>query len=199
MSFHDRQPIEQGIPFDEYGTTHAVSEGYGVFENTPSELSAGIDEYDDCRRMMTILDSDENINRLAITGKVSIQVEPPPSGGVGIAYYADDPLSIKKQHTTEFVLPVGKTLFIQQIILGCQGDPSKNGSKAEISFDDGTSHLIDRLYVNGATMFGNHISTNEARDGTPITGNGTNKLVILRDRLAVSEQEIDVIIRGYHI
>lgn len=140
--------------------------------------------------------------RLAITGKVSVQVAPPPEGGVPVTYFADNPLSISQAqspHDTDITLPTGKILVIQQIIAGCQGDPSADGSKTEVVFDDGAEHLIDRIFITGQTQFGNYPDTTEARDGTALTGNGTNKLVLRRSRLSNSGQEIDLVVRGYLI
>jgi hypothetical protein len=138
--------------------------------------------------------------RLAISGKVSLQVSPPPEGGTKITYFADNPLAVSQAispHDTSFVIPSGTLLVIQQIIAGCQGDSSADGSKTEVIFDDGTEHLIDRIYIMGTTQFGNYPDTSEARDGTVLSGNGTNTIVLRRTRLSNSSQEVDLVVRGY--
>jgi len=203
MTFEDKQPIVQIVLYDGYGRPYAVPDGYAVPLNTPSDIAAGIDEYGMCRRMMMIEDEAvPDLWRLAITGKVSVTIPPPPAGGSPVAYYADDPLSVSQAispHDISFVIASGKTFHIQQIIAGCQGDPAADGSKCEVVFDDGTEHLVDRIYVMGETQFGDYPDTSQARDGTEMVGNGTNTIILRRTRLSNSDQEIDIVVRGYVI
>jgi hypothetical protein len=185
----------------------AVNDGDPIPANTRSLLASGIDQTGDARRLELIEDEAESgLYRLAITGKVSVIVSPPPEGGTRVAYYADNPLEISQAtspHLTEYDIPDGDTLHIQQIIAGCQGDPSADGSKVEIYYWDGTTdHLVDRIYVTGETQFGNYPDTDTSRDGTamvgmPTAGEGTIR--IYRSRLSNSAQEIDAIVRGYTI
>lgn len=201
MSFADKQPIIQIVLYDGYGRAYAVPDGYAVPLNTPSNIFAGIDEYGVCRRIMLVEDEAiPDLWRLAITGKVSVQIAPPPVGGLARSYYADDPLeigSLLSPHDTSYVIEDGKTFHIQQVIAGCQGDPSEDGSKVEIIFNDGTEHVVDRIYVHGETQFGDYPDTHTARDGTQLLGNGTNTIILRRTRLSNSTQEIDAVVRGY--
>lgn len=149
-------------------------------------------------------DLESTLYRLAVTGKVSITVPPPPPGGTKVTITADNPLIVSQAispHLTEWTIPDGKTLYIQQIIAGCQGDPSADGSKVEVYYYNGTTqHLIDRIYILGQTQFGNYPDTNMARDGTTFVGVGTaRKIRIYRYRMSNSSQEIDSVIRGYTI
>jgi len=178
----------------------------GVETGGLGKVSAyGIDRLGVLRRMDLLQDeTDTSLYRLAISGKVSVTIPPPPPGGAKIAISADNPLSISQAtspYLTEWTIPTGKTLFIQQIIAGCQGDPSADGSKVEVYYYDGaTEHLVDRIYILGQTQFGNYPDTSTARDGTVMTGSGTTrKLRIYRSRLSNSTQEIDAVVRGYTI
>jgi hypothetical protein len=140
---------------------------------------------------------------LSIVGKVSISKPPTPDGGTPKTVSADTPLEISQAvspHDTEYVITDAKTFTIQQIVIGCQGDPSADGSSVEIIYYDGTTeHLVERLYVMGASVpF--YPDTSTSRDGLAMTGNGTSKKVIVRRiRLSNSNQEIDVVLRGYEI
>jgi hypothetical protein len=181
----------------------AVAEAVAVPANTRGVLSMAEDQTGFGRRLMTIEDATTaDLHRLAIDGKVSIQISPPPPGGAKIAISADNPLGISNvtsPHITTWVIPDGKTLVIQQIIAGCQGDPSADGSKVEVYYDNGTLHLIDRIYIMGETQFGNYPDTDTSRDDTALVGNGTHSVKIYRYRLSNSTQEIDAVLRGYTI
>ena len=42
------------------------------------------------------------------------------------------------------------------------------------------------------------LNINEARDGTPLVGNGTTfKIIVRREKLTASNIEIDAVVRGY--
>ncbi len=167
----------------------------------------GIDESATQHQLMTVEDAQiSGLHRLAITGQVTVQIPPPPQGGIKLTVSADTPLAISNSnspHLTEYEITNGKTLHIQQIVAGCQGDPSADGSKCEYFYWDGTTErLLDRIYIVGQTQFGNYPDTSETRDGTamigmPTAGEGT--LRIYRSRLSNSSQEIDTVIRGYEV
>jgi hypothetical protein len=148
-----------------------------------------------------VLDSVDGFNRLQIEGKVSITAPPTPPGGTDFILAAESPLEISQAqspHLTSVVLPTSTTLFITQIVAGCQGDPSADGSKVEVFFWDGTTErIIDRIYVTGFTEFGNYPNVSKTRDGTTLSGDGTNELRIYRSRLSNSAQEIDAVVRGF--
>jgi hypothetical protein len=85
---------------------------------------------------------------------------------------------------------------LQQIVAGAALD--SKGSKVEVLFDNGTLHTIERVYVTGFTNFGSYPDTNTARDGVVLVGNGTNRIIIRRERLSGgSAQEVDAVVRGY--
>lgn len=94
-------------------------------------------------------------------------------------------------------------LYLQTVIGGASGDPSEKGSKVEVYWREGagpTDHLISRIYLSGQTVIETLPDVNKARDGTQMTGNGTNtKLVLRRERLSTSAQEIDGEVRGYYV
>jgi hypothetical protein len=61
-----------------------------------------------------------------------------------------------------------------------------------------TDHLISRIYLTGQTVNLVLPNVHETRDGTSMTGNGTNTyIVIRRERLSTSAQEIDAEVRGF--
>jgi len=202
MSFEDHQVIKQAVKYDEYGVPFAVSDGYEVPTNTPSVIFTGADEYGYGTNVSMVEDSNvPDLYRVAVTGKVSIQIVATPVGGTNIQVVADTPLGIKKQtspHDTVYVIPNEKKLYVTQIVVGCQGDPSVDGSKCELIFNDGSDHLLERVYVMGLTTF-NYPNVCTTRDGTEMIGNGTNTFIVRRIRLSVAEQEIDAVARGYII
>jgi hypothetical protein len=109
---------------------------------------------------------------------------------------------VASPHTTESAI-IGNTvnLFLQSVNVGTEGDPSEAGAKVEIYWREGagpTDHLIERIFVAGDTKQITLPNINKARDGTAMTGNGTNtKLAITRTRLSASAQEVDFEIRGF--
>jgi hypothetical protein len=148
-----------------------------------------------------VTDAIDGFNRLQVSGKVSIVAPPTPPGGTDFQMTADNPLEIQQSispHLTQTVIPTGTTLFITQVVAGCQGDPSADGSKVEVMYWNGTTeHLVERLYVTGFTEFGDYPNVNAARDGTTLTGDGTAELRIYRYRLSNAAQEIDCVVRGF--
>jgi hypothetical protein len=185
----------------------AVAEGVPIPANTRSLLASGVDQTGDSRLVQLVEDAQEpGLYRVLMSGKVSISAPPVPTGGTPQTIVADSPLAISQAQSpflNEWEIPNGKKLVIQQIICGCQGDPSADGSKVEVFYWDGTTeHLIDRIYVTGQTQFGNYPDTDSARDdtvlnGLPTTGHGTIRFY--RSRLSNSAQEIDGVLRGYTI
>ncbi len=154
----------------------------------------------------SVTDPEDSLERLAVSGKVQVTIPPPPDGGDSQTYAADSPLSVSGTSDTDFTLPDGDVLHIQQIAAGAAGDPNEKGSVCEIFLVeiDGTENLIDRLYVSGFTEFGNYPDTSTTRDGTSILGDtqtGPNDAIlrIRRRRIAGASVEIDCVVRGYSI
>lgn len=148
-----------------------------------------------------VTDSIDGFNRLQVSGKVSLVKPETPPGGTDFQLVADNPLTVSQAispHLTSTVIPNATTLFITQVIAGCQGDPSADGSKVEVLYWDGaTEHVIERVYVMGFTEFGDYPNVNKARDGTSLVGDGTAELRIYRYRLSNASQEIDCVVRGF--
>jgi hypothetical protein len=111
----------------------------------------------------------------------------------------DTPLDMSGNNQTTYVITNGKTFYLQQIVAGSQGDPTENGSRVELFFYDGTEHLVARIYLTGFTTFITYPQLNEARDGTAMSGNGTNYLILRRTRLSGGNQEVDAVIYGYEV
>lgn len=140
-------------------------------------------------------------------GKLCVQTSPPtpPAGTTEFVLAGDDPLTVGPSpnfyETVSSVIANGVTLKLQFIAAGAEGDPSERGSKLEIYWREGTGptdHLIERLYITGATVFEELPDVSKTRDDTSMVGNGTNTyLVIRRERLSNSGQEIDSVVRGY--
>jgi hypothetical protein len=140
-------------------------------------------------------------------GALIVAAKPPsaPPGTTSFVMAADTPLSVGPVPTFhETVSPaIGASvgLYLQTIAAGAAGDPTENGSKVEVYWREGstpTDHLISRIYLSGQTVNEVLPNVNEARDGTALTGNGSNTyLVIRRQRLSTAAQEIDVEVRGY--
>jgi len=185
----------------------AVADGSPIPANTRSLLASGIDQTGDARRLQLVEDAQEpGQYRLLMSGKVSISAPPVPTGGTPQTIVADNPLAISQAvspYLNEWDIPNGEKLIIQQIIAGCQGDPSADGSKVEVYYWDGTTeHLIERIYVTGQTQFGAYPDTDSARDGTTLNGMptaGEGTIRFYRSRLSNSSQEIDGVLRGYTV
>jgi len=178
----------------------AVLDGGAIPANTRSLLAAGKDESGNARTLMTVEDENQvGLHRLAITGNVAVVVQPPPTGGSLVTIPADNPLTVSGTHDTEYTITSGKSFYIQQLICGAEGDPTEKGSKIEVLFNNGTEHPISRVYITGFSEYFQFPDVNEARDGTSLTGNGTNKIVVRRIRLSGTSQEIDAVVRGYEL
>ena len=101
------------------------------------------------------------------------------------------------------IIGSGVDVYVQNIGVGTEGDSSENGSVVEVYWREGagpTDHLIDRIYVMGETVDVQLPNVHTARDGTALTGNGTNtRLAVVRKRLSLAALEIDFVVRGYTI
>jgi hypothetical protein len=138
---------------------------------------------------------------LHIVGKVSTGPPPTPPATTAVLIDASSPLSIgggTSPDDTTYTIPNGQTFTLQSLQAGSEGDSTESGSRVEVWYDDGTTeHLVTREYVSGFTV---EIfpDTNEARDGTVMTGDGSTKLIIVRrERLSGGALEIDAVAKGY--
>lgn len=97
------------------------------------------------------------------------------------------------------LVPNGETLFLQLALAGSELDGS--GNRVDLIWVEGagaTEHLIERFFAHGPSQsyILNDIDT--ARDGTVLTGNGSNTFLrIRRVRLSGSAMQCDVSVRGY--
>jgi hypothetical protein len=142
------------------------------------------------------------------TLRVASQPPSPPPGTIPFVLAQDDANlevgPVPSYHDTESaVIANNVNLYIQTFVAGAAGDPSEKGSKVELYWREGagpTDHLIARIYLTGQTVLETLPDVNESRDGTHLTGNGTNtKLVLRRERLSTSAAEIDGEVRGYTV
>jgi hypothetical protein len=138
--------------------------------------------------------------RLLVDAKAILTPPKPPDGATNVTVDASSPLVIGPNpdfHDTDHVIATGDTLYLQYIAAGAQGDPSEAGSKIEVIFNDGTDHIVERIYFTSQTVYVLLDDVCEARDGTVMVGNGTNYLRVHRERMSNSGQEIDAVVRGY--
>lgn len=144
---------------------------------------------------VTITD-DAGVYRLQIEGKVQVTGATPPPATTPVQINAATPLSVGSNDTT-FTIPNGETFFLQEITAGNE-DPTK-GAVVEVIFDDGTEHLVARIYINGQTISIGYTDLEEARDGTALDGNGTNTIIVRRAKFSGSNIAIDAVVRGYTV
>lgn len=139
---------------------------------------------------------DASIYRLEVQGKVQTigAISPPSTNTARIN--ADAPLTAGS-HDTSFVIPNGETYHLQQITAGNE-DPTK-GAVFEIIYDDGTEHVIARVYTAGQTISVGYSDLVQARDGTPLTGNGSNSIIVRRVKFAGSNIAMDCEVLGYTV
>lgn len=137
---------------------------------------------------------DSGIYRQEITGKVTVIGAQAPPSTTAQVITADTPLTVGTSDTV-FVIPNGETFHLQQIIAGNE-DPTK-GAVIEVIFDDGTEHVVERVYTSGATISVGYSDVTTARDGTSLTGNGTNELIVRRAKYAGTNIAIDAEVVGY--
>lgn len=140
-------------------------------------------------------------------GKLRVAAQPPspPPGTTEFVLASDTPLAVgpnpSYQESESAAIGNSDNLYIQSFSAGAAGDPSEKGSKVEVYWREGvgpTDHLIGRIYLSGQTVVQTLPDVNKTRDGTALTGDGsTTKLVIRRERLSNSAQEIDAEVRGY--
>lgn len=145
--------------------------------------------------------------RVSPEGRWAVEQYPPiaPPGTTPFVLAADDPLEVGPNpiyhETVGPLIASGQDVHVQFLAGGAAGDPSETGSKVEIYWRIGApavDHLVERIYLSGSTVAVILPDANKARDGTTMTGNGSNsRLVIRRERLSVSAQEIDAVVRGY--
>jgi len=140
--------------------------------------------------------------RLLTAGKTVVTPPAPPTGATKVSIDASDPLEVGPNPTfreTEYTIPDGMTFYLQFIAAGAEGDPTESGSKVEVYYDvNGTRHLVERSHLTGFTVAVAYDDLDEARDGTVMVGSGTlNKIVVRRQRMSTSANEIDAVVRGY--
>lgn len=108
---------------------------------------------------------------------------------------------VASPHTTNgSIITNGGKVYLQTIEVGTEGDSSENGSVVEVYWQTSgpTNHLIGRYYIMGATVQVILPDVHYARDGEEMTGNGSDKrLVVIRRRLSLAALEIDFVVRGY--
>lgn len=182
----------------ENGVELAVADGVAVPANTRALLAAGADA--------------EGVSRYLLCdgeGKLKVAAQPPsPPPGTTEFVLAQDDAELEVgpnpsyHETVSAAIPDGANLYLQAFTAGAAGDPSEKGSKVELYWREGatpTDHLIARIYLSGQTVVQTLPDVNKARDGTQMTGDagGTTKLVLRRERLSTSAQEIDGEVRGY--
>lgn len=139
---------------------------------------------------------DAGIRRLEIAGKVSVIGALPPPSTTPVAIFADTPLTVGS-HDTTFVIPSGMTIHLQQITAGNE-DPTK-GASVEVIYDDGAEHMIARIYTSGQSELFSFSDIAEARDGTALTGNGSNTIIVRRSKYSGTDIAIDCVVRGYTV
>jgi hypothetical protein len=184
------------VLYDANGNPLAFADGSDV-SSAQSILIAGKDAEDKSRIIFT---EGNGVLRVA-----SVPPSPPP--GTTEFVLAPDNGDLEVGPTPTYhekessVIGNGTDLVLQFIAAGAEGDPSERGSKVEIFWREGagpTDHLVERMYLTGATVALSLPDTRKTRDGTTMTGNGSNtKLVIKRTRMSTSAQEVDCVVRGY--
>ena len=149
--------------------------------------------YDAAGVAVTITD-DAGVNRLEISGKVQTVGAIPPPATTAVVISADTPLTVGSADTA-YLIPTGETFHLQQITCGNE-DPTK-GAVTTVIFDDGAEHVIERVYTAGFTVQAGFADVVVARDGTPLLGNGTNTIIVRRDKYSGTNIAIDAEVRGY--
>jgi hypothetical protein len=98
---------------------------------------------------------------------------------------------------TTFLIPTGETFYLQSFTAGNE-DPTK-GAVTEVIYDDGSEHLIERVYTNGQTIQIGFPDLSTARDGTVMVGTGTETIIVRRAKYSGTNIAIDAEIRGYTV
>ena len=125
-----------------------------------------------------------------------------PPGSTEVNVYADTPLELSNAnspHDTEYVIPNGKTFFLQRVIIGASKDPSEKGTMVEVIYKvAAVEHLVTRYFVDQKTFEMQVVDLGVARDGTALIGDGsTKKIVARRTRMSSAAQLVDVHVQGY--
>jgi len=147
---------------------------------------------------------DDAVYRLQVeaTGTLATRPPVPPPGTTEVVLSADNPLELSgsnSPHDTEHVIGSGDTFHLQILVAGAGGDPSEKGSRVDLIYDDGTEHVVERLFLLGASVSIVFPDSTKARDGTVMAGTGTEKLILRRYRLSNAGQEVDSVVRGYEV
>lgn len=137
---------------------------------------------------------DAGVRRLEIVGKVSIIGASPPPATTPAIIYGDNPLTVGTNDTT-LVIPSGQTFFLQELVAGNE-DPTK-GAVVEVLFNNGSEHLVARIYIAGFTTATGYADRSTARDGTAMLGNGSHTVILRRTKFSGSDIAIDAVARGY--
>ena len=137
---------------------------------------------------------DQGVQRLQIIGKVQVTGAITPPATTSVAIYGDNPLTVGTDDTT-FTIPNGETFFLQEIVAGNE-DPTK-GATVEVLYDNGTEHLVARIYIAGTTLAVGYPDRDEARDGTAMVGNGSHSIIVRRTKFSGTNIAIDAVVRGY--
>jgi hypothetical protein len=144
-------------------------------------------------------DSDRGLYLLAISGQVVVGPPPMPSGATPVNISADTPLNVNGTDDTNYTITNGTTFCLQQLVAGAEDSPVAAGSVVEVIFDDGAEHVVARIYVAGFTNIVSYLDLCKARDGTTLTGNGTNEIIIRRRRLSNQTLEVEGVLNAYEV
>jgi hypothetical protein len=139
---------------------------------------------------------DAGVRRLEIAGKVQVTGAVPPPATTPVIIYAATPLSVGSNDTS-FTIPNGETFYLQGAIAGNE-DPTK-GASIEIIYDNGTEHLIERVYTAGQTISIGYSDLSAARDGTALVGNGSHAIIVRREKYGGTNIAIDAVVSGYTV
>lgn len=140
--------------------------------------------------------TDQGQNSLRVTGKVAVTGSVPPPATNAFVVVADNPLTVGSDDT-EVIIPAGEDLHLQAVTFGNE-DPTK-GARIEVIYDDGAEHLVFRGFCNGRTISFAFADVTAARDGTTMVGNGTNKIIVRREKYSGTDIAIDAVLRGYSV
>jgi len=200
MAFEDDKPVVQAVLYEKDGSgsisvpasgdSTASKRGIGILGRTAANLF----------RFLLV----QNGGELVVA---SSPPAPPPGTTEFVFAISESEIDVgsggqvASPHTSiGAVIANGVNLFIQSISAGQEGDPAESGSVVEIFWREGagpTDHLIARIFV-GPTVSFLYPNTNKTRDGTQMTGNGTNtRLVVKRTRLSTAALQVDFDVRGY--
>jgi hypothetical protein len=125
-----------------------------------------------------------------------------PPGATAVNIYADTPLELSNANSpndTDYIIPNGKTFYMQRAIIGAGKDPSEKGTMVEVIYKaSSVEHVIARYFVDQKTFEIQVVDLGKSRDGTDMVGDGSSKKIIVRrTRLSSATQPVDVHIQGY--